>query len=291
MKRINFSQGSEDWLNWRREGVGASDYPAIVDESPYLTPYKLWAIKTSRLKEDSPNRAMTMGTELEPLIREKLGSEIGVFHPVCAEDESDPILRASLDGLSEDEKTAIEIKYNNKANHKLASQGKVVDHHYLQVQYQLLVSGAKKNVYVSYNDKDGGIKVVDVEPNKRLQNEMKRKTLDFWQSHIIEDIPPTLSDSDYLVGSEDWKEKAALASELMAKIEADKKRLDEIKKELIEMSDHSKMMGSGVLLYKSERKGSVDYSKLCKYLNVKDELKEEFRKKSSSSWTLKRGAS
>ncbi len=40
---IKAEQRSEEWLKLRREGLGASDIPAVLGISPYKTPYQLWA--------------------------------------------------------------------------------------------------------------------------------------------------------------------------------------------------------------------------------------------------------
>lgn len=61
-------------------------------------------------------------------------------------------------------------------------------------------------------------------------------------------------------------------------------RQNEIKARLIELADKKKCKGGGVTIFSSERKGAIDYAKVPQLAGV--DL-EPFRKKSSSSWTVK----
>lgn len=46
MKIVNLSQREEDWLDWRRQGVTATDAAILLNRSPYKTRWRLWAEKT-----------------------------------------------------------------------------------------------------------------------------------------------------------------------------------------------------------------------------------------------------
>ncbi|HCN6356821.1 TPA: YqaJ viral recombinase family protein, partial [Escherichia coli] len=37
MKIVNLSQREEDWLDWRRQGVTATDAAILLNRSPYKT--------------------------------------------------------------------------------------------------------------------------------------------------------------------------------------------------------------------------------------------------------------
>ena len=39
-------QKSEEWLDWRKKGIGSSDAPIIMGVSPWKTPFELWEEKT-----------------------------------------------------------------------------------------------------------------------------------------------------------------------------------------------------------------------------------------------------
>ena len=53
MPRIErLRQNTPEWHRWRRQGIGASDAPVIMGETPFKTPRTLWSIKTGCTQED-----------------------------------------------------------------------------------------------------------------------------------------------------------------------------------------------------------------------------------------------
>ncbi len=42
MKIIDLEQGTPEWLEWRKNGIGSSDIATIMGANPYQTPYQLW---------------------------------------------------------------------------------------------------------------------------------------------------------------------------------------------------------------------------------------------------------
>jgi putative phage-type endonuclease len=52
----------------RRTGIGGSDAPVVVGESPYRSAYELWAEKLGLVVPPSENAAMAWGRRLEPVV-------------------------------------------------------------------------------------------------------------------------------------------------------------------------------------------------------------------------------
>ena len=61
----------EEWLEYRRLGIGGSDAGAIIGMNPYATPYSVWADKTGRLPEKEDNEAMRQGRDFEDYVAKK----------------------------------------------------------------------------------------------------------------------------------------------------------------------------------------------------------------------------
>ena len=104
MKVMDVAQRSEAWLQWRRQGLGASEAAIIMNRSPYLSPWRLWAEKTGLV--------LAAQLEANPLVRAGIEDEVKAIRhveesqgtlllPICAEAEAYPLLRASFDGLTE----------------------------------------------------------------------------------------------------------------------------------------------------------------------------------------------
>ena len=140
-RRVELVQGSEKWLAWRRNGIGASDAPAIMGENPFKSRSRLINEKVKNLKVRL-NDKMKEGTELEPEARKSFENRLGVYvTPVCLESTKFPWLKASLDGLSADGLVVVEIKCGKSAYEHVDKYGTVPKYYYGQLQHILAITG------------------------------------------------------------------------------------------------------------------------------------------------------
>ena len=141
-KIINLKQGTSKWLAWRSQGLGASDAPAIMDESPWKTPTQLLKEKCGLAVKTGPNPAMLRGTALEPEARKSYEKAAGIrVFPACLQSRKEDWLRASLDGLSADGGAVVEIKCGNGVYRESASTGKVPGYYMGQLQHIRAITG------------------------------------------------------------------------------------------------------------------------------------------------------
>lgn len=61
-------QGTPEWAAARRSGIGGSDAPIVVGESPYRSAYELWAEKVGLIPRPEQTEVMAWGHRLEPLV-------------------------------------------------------------------------------------------------------------------------------------------------------------------------------------------------------------------------------
>ena len=282
MRKIDLEQGSPQWHEFRKNGIGASECAAVFGKCKYSTPLQLWEKKVYDI-ETEVNGAMIRGSEMEPVIRQQAEQVLGEkFPPVCGIHDDYDFIRASLDGINADGTVIMEIKYASKANHALASSGYVPEHYKFQVQQQLLVSGAKKALYVSFNDND--LQIVEVLPDLELHQHIINQLSDFWKMVCMQ-TPPALSDDDLIeVNDEQVLQFVNVKKENDAKIkelEAENKRIID---ELVQIGNGTSFKGDGFKFLKVPRKGSVDYKKVPSLAEV--DL-EQYRKPSTFSWQLR----
>ena len=140
---VNLVQGSKAWHAHRRGLRNASETPAVLGISPWMTPYQLWLLKTGRA-ETEINSAMRHGTALEPLARHAYEVETGhVMQPLVLQDG---LYSASLDGMTLAGDLIVEIKCpvrgQASALWKAVAGGEVPAHYLSQIHYQLMVCGA-----------------------------------------------------------------------------------------------------------------------------------------------------
>ena len=67
----------EQWLERRKEGIGASEVGAILGLSDYETPMSLWAQKLGKTPPKEETLAMWLGHEMEPIIAKRYEMETG----------------------------------------------------------------------------------------------------------------------------------------------------------------------------------------------------------------------
>lgn len=193
---IQLEQGSEAWLQFRRTKICASDAPIILGLSPWLTAIELYKEKLG-LREPRPiNSAMQRGMILEPKARNIFENKYGILmtpeviiHPI------DDWMMASLDGMSLDGKSILEIKCTSRKNHYLAQAGKIPEHYYPQVQHQIECAGVDFCYYCSYYVDNisvvigDDICVVVVKRDNTYIAEMKEKEYEFYQCMINKTEP------------------------------------------------------------------------------------------------------
>jgi putative phage-type endonuclease len=149
--RLDFEQSTEEWLSWRRQGIGASDAPVIMGHSPWQKESELLLLKTGRKTEAPANQAMQRGKRLEPLARLAYVNYTGVdVVPMCVQSLAYDWMRASLDGLSPDGGHVVEIKCPGEKDHQLADSGIIPEKYYAQLQHILAVTGLAEISYWSF---------------------------------------------------------------------------------------------------------------------------------------------
>src|SRR5215470_5420102 len=140
MPRIELlHQNTREWHGWRRGGIGASDAPVIMGETPFKTPRALWSIKTGRKQEAQAGTAAQRGRQLEAFARRVYERRTGIqVEPLCLVHQQFEWMRASLDGLSFDGSTLVEIKCPlNLRDRASAQEGRIPSQYHAQVQHQL----------------------------------------------------------------------------------------------------------------------------------------------------------
>ena len=282
MKFVEMEQRSQEWLDWRKSKIGASEIPIILGESPYCTPYVLWQKKLGFIENNSDNFAMKRGRDLESIVLSMVNEKLKAnFVPATIVHDEFEWASASLDGIDLEKMLILEIKCPNKDDHELASNGKVPKHYFPQVQWQLFVSGIHKGFYASYNS--GDLQVVSVEYDEEyIVNQVMPKACEFLVC-IRELIAPALSENDYVQMvsdefahcAEEWK-----TAENMAKVYTEKEKY--YKNKLIELSDDSNCQGYGIKLQRVNREGSVDWKDLWE--NIIDAFPEVSEKFSPESF-------
>lgn len=272
-------QGSNEWLEWRKTKIGASDAASILGIDPWCTAHKRWQEKLGLIDPQEVNPYMKRGIELEPRARACFEQMTGIkVQPIVLVHPDYEWMVASLDGLSTCAKVAVEIKCNGAKNHNLALKGEVPDYYYSQLQHQMAVWGSDKINYFSFDGEKGV--VITVKRDEPYIKNLIEKEEEFYQC-MVDLKPPAQpyiqrSDPLWLNTVEKWR---GVTSQIKW-LESQEK---ELREELIQLSGGSNVMGAGIKLSKEVRKGSVDYKLIPELASV--DL-EKYRKAPLECWKI-----
>jgi len=267
-------QNTNAWLEWRKNGIGASDTPIILGVSRFSTPFQLWNEKLGLKKQEFDQFITDLGHRFEPIARSEFALETGIdLEPAVVQHKDIEWLCASLDGFSKKEDVFGEIKYVGQEKFdEVKSTGKVLEEHFPQIQHQFLVTGMKRCVYIVYtlNEKRNELKDVHwIWPKRDLGyiTDVMFPAIEHFWNLLQTQTAPALCDKDII----EIKGKKKLANKfisIVGKIKALEKLLDETKEEILEVSDHANFLIGKVKISRFPKKGRVNYKKVPQLKDV-----------------------
>lgn len=282
MKILPYEQGTEDWLKWRKSVITATECSVIMGSNPWDTPYMIWGWKLGLIPPKEVNEAMKKGQLLEPDARAQFIERYGInMTPSVVESTENNFLGASLDGLSDCKEFILEIKCGGDKLHSLALQGEIPTYYLHQIQQQLLVTGAKKCFYYSYDGQNGVC--IEVYPDPKFKEEYLPKAREFWKFVAFEEAPP-LQQKDYKVmHSQEWDDYSREYQELDATIKVLEEKKGALRRKLIELCEDQNCTGNGIKVMKSTVKGRIPYDDIPA---IKEMDLESYRKPSTTCWKV-----
>jgi putative phage-type endonuclease len=280
---VKLKQGTEAWHEHRKLYRNASESPAVMGLSPWMTPFQLWQLKTGRTQPMEATAPMKHGTEMEPLARAAYETETGfVMQPlVMASGE----YSASLDGITLKGDLIVEIKcpYKGQSSELWQSveAGEIPEMYNVQIQHQLMVSGAVAAHLWIFDGKVGLLH--HIERDEVCQQRIKN-AWDEFSNFVDTDTPPPLTERDSeLRNDSEWVLAAQLYRDAKVIAEDAAKKLDEAKDRLTCLaSEHPSIKGGGVTVSRFWKAGNIDYKNVPEVDGV--DL-EQYR--GEGSWVVK----
>ena len=197
-------QGSEQWLEWRKTGIGASEMSVIMGSLPFRYEDVLELYKKKAGLETKPfivTDAIQEGIDTEPEARKRFIQRVGVeVEPRCFTHPKHDFLRASLDGfgMAFDDigikyNVAVEIKCPQITSYKKAAKGKIIDYYYTQIQQQIACAELDYEYYYVYRKDEEDI-LFRVNRNEEYIQEIYRRGQIFWEGVLAKKpvLPPAL---------------------------------------------------------------------------------------------------
>ena len=189
----------EDWLEYRRQGIGGSDASVVCGINRYKSPVELWMDKTGQLPYQEAGEAAYWGTLLESVVRSEFTKRTGIEVRQLGQllqSEEHPFMLANLDGVCEvpdygpcifEAKTASAFKAGEW-------EDSIPDEYLLQVQHYMAVTGYQ-GTYIAVLIGGNTFRWKFIERDEELISMLIELESDFWD-HVQNMTPPPLDGSD-----------------------------------------------------------------------------------------------
>lgn len=190
----------EQWLRYRKQGIGGSDVSCLLGINKWKSEIELWLDKTNQTNDPvEENEAMQWGTIMEPIIRKHFADATGktvVEVKAMLQHPQHPFMLADVDGLTTDDKgnpAILEIK--TASEYKRAEwENDIPSYYQTQVQHYLCVTGVQK-AYVAVLIGGNSFKVYEVDADAEIQAMLIAVEKDFWNK-VQNMIRPEMDGSD-----------------------------------------------------------------------------------------------
>ena len=187
----------DEWLAWRRRGIGGSDAAAVAGLDPHKSPTRVWLEKTGQLPEEESGEAARWGLLLEPIIAqefcERTGKKVRRRNAILQHPEHEWML-ANIDREIVGEPALLEIKTVNAWDGKGIDEERIPDRYVIQGQHCLAVTGLQRCYYAILI---GGQRLVitHVDRDEELIAQLIEIEREFWR-HVETGTPPPPDGSD-----------------------------------------------------------------------------------------------
>jgi len=188
----------EEWLEYRKKGIGGSDASVVCGINKYKSPVELWMEKTNQLPYQEAGEAAYWGTQLEALVRneftKRTGIEVNTVSQILQHEEY-PFMLANLDGTCQhpDYGTCIFEAKTASAYKTGEWEDKIPDKYLLQIQHYMAVTGYK-GAYIAVLIGGNTFKWKFIERDEEIISMLIALEKDFWE-HVQNGLPPALDGS------------------------------------------------------------------------------------------------
>lgn len=190
VKTRNLSK--EEWLNYRRQGIGGSDAAALVGLNPYASAFSVFMDKLGLAAEVEENEAMWLGTQLEPILAERFMQETGLKverRNVIYQHPEHSHMLANIDRWIVGKNAGLEIKTTSMMNKSDFNNGEIPANYYCQSTHYMAVTGASE-WWVAVAVLGKGFHIFKIERNEDEINALIEVERGFWENNVMKNVAP-----------------------------------------------------------------------------------------------------
>lgn len=189
MKKLTATKNllHEEWLRWRKLGLGGSDAGAVCGLNPYRTAMEVYLDKTSESIEDVDNEAMRQGREFEEYVAmrftEATGKKVRRANFMYY-DEKNPFMLADVDRMVIGENAGLECKTASPYMEDKWKDGKIPPSYLMQCCHYMSVCNAGA-WYIAVLIYGREFKWHRIERDEGMIADLVRIEKNFWEGHVL----------------------------------------------------------------------------------------------------------
>ena len=194
MKKLVSTLGmaKEEWLSYRKQGIGGSEAGAVCGLNPYRTPLQVYLDKTSGWAEDNDNEAMRQGRDLEEYVAKRFmeasGKKVRRANAMFY-DPAHPFMLADVDRMVVGENAGLECKTASPYMEAKWADGKVPPHYLAQCYHYMSVTGADA-WYIAVLVFGREFKFYRIDRDNQLVSNLIQLEQCFWENHVLKRVAP-----------------------------------------------------------------------------------------------------
>ena len=188
----------DQWLEFRRTGIGGSDASTIVGLNPYSSRYYLYNDKLGLLAPKEDSEAMRQGRDLEQYVADRWMEATGKR---CQRNNymwrsvEHPFMLADIDREVVGENAGLECKTTSVYNRHDFESGEVPLTYYVQCQHYMAVMGFDR-MYLAVLVLNRGFYHYVIERDEEEIAALVEAERSFWEDCILPQEPPELDGSN-----------------------------------------------------------------------------------------------
>ena len=188
----------DDWLTYRRKGIGGSEAAAIMGMNAYCSPLTIYYDKIGMKPDVVDNEAMRVGRDLEAYVAKRFMEQTGLkvqnYNAILQSNEH-PYMLANIDRRIVGEHAGLECKTTNAFNKTDFEGGNVPPNYYWQCQHYMAVTGWDL-WYLAVLVMGRSFHVIKIERNQDYIDVLIDKEEKLWKHNVCELVPPLPSGID-----------------------------------------------------------------------------------------------
>lgn len=249
MKRLvsTLNLDKEEWLKYRKSGIGGSDAGAVCGLNPYRTAMQVYQDKISEEIEEVDNEAMRQGREFEDYVArrfmEATGKKVRRANAMFY-DEKNPFMLADVDRMVVGENAGLECKTASPYMEDKWKDGKIPLSYQIQCYHYMAVCNADA-WYIAVVIYGREFKYYKIERDEAVIADLVQIEKSFWENHVMRRQMPdpdgskladsviaeyyknSIADTIPLTGFNEKLERRQELAEIIGRMDTEKKKIEQ----------------------------------------------------------------